>query len=165
MIRREFITLVGGAAAWPLAARGQQPVMPVIGILSARLASDKNSETYAALRDGLQDAGFVEGRNISIEYRFAENRYERLPPLAAELVRLKVAVIFASGGGRAQPVFRQKRLGIAFGQGCDLAFLGHDRRQRGGRCTLRPVSANRGGRGKGREGVVEPQHRGNAGAG
>ena len=101
--RREFITLVGGAAAWPLAARAQQPAMPVLGILSVRPASDKNSETYAALRDGLQDAGFVEGRNISIEYRFAENRYERLPSLAAELVRLKVAVIFASGGGRAPP--------------------------------------------------------------
>ena len=101
--RRKVIGALGGAAVWPLAAAAQQPAMPVLGILSVRPASDKNSETYAALRDGLQDAGFVEGRNISIEYRFAENRYERLPSLAAELVRLKVAVIFASGGGRAPP--------------------------------------------------------------
>jgi putative ABC transport system substrate-binding protein len=77
--------------------------MPVIGILSAGPASDKSSENYEALRDGLKNAGFVEGRNIVMEYRFAENRYERLPWLAAELVRLNVAVIFASGGGRAPP--------------------------------------------------------------
>jgi putative ABC transport system substrate-binding protein len=102
--RREFITAVGGVAAWPLAARAQQAASPVIGVLSARSASDKTAyDNFAALRDGLRDAGFVEGRNIVIEYRFAENRYERLPSLAAELVRLKVAVIFASGGGRAPP--------------------------------------------------------------
>jgi putative ABC transport system substrate-binding protein len=102
--RRDFITLLGGAAAaWPLAARAQQRKVPVIGILSSRAASDKSSDIYASLRDGLRDAGFVEGRNIIFEYRFAENHYERLPSLAAELVRLKVAVIFASGGGVAPP--------------------------------------------------------------
>jgi putative ABC transport system substrate-binding protein len=104
MRRRQFIALLGGAAAvWPLAARAQQRKVPVIGILSARPASDKSSDNYASLRDGLRDAGFVEGRNIIFEYRFAENRYERLPSLAAELVRLKVTVIFASGGGVAPP--------------------------------------------------------------
>src|SRR5215469_9692408 len=101
--RREVIAALAGAAAWPLAARAQRPAMPVIGILSAGPASDKTSDNYAALREGLQNAGFVEGRDITIEYRFAENRYERLPALAAELVRLDVTVLFASGGGRAPP--------------------------------------------------------------
>jgi putative ABC transport system substrate-binding protein len=102
MTRGQFITLLSGAAAaWPLAARAQQRKLPVIGILNARPASDKNSDNDASLREGLRDAGFVEGRNISFEYRFAEDRYERLPSLAAELVRLKVAVILAGGGGVA----------------------------------------------------------------
>jgi putative tryptophan/tyrosine transport system substrate-binding protein len=101
--RRDVIAALGSALAWPVAALAQQRRMPVIGILSAGPVSDKTSDNYAILRQGLRDAGFVEGRNISFEYRFADNRYERLPSLAADLVRLKVAVIFASGGGRAPP--------------------------------------------------------------
>src|SRR3984893_7867593 len=100
MKRREFITLLGGAAIWPLAARPQQP-MPVIGLLDAT-SPDTNAENLRALREGLKDTGYVEGRNLAIEYRFAEGHYDRLPCRAADLVSLKVAVIFASGGGVAQ---------------------------------------------------------------
>jgi putative ABC transport system substrate-binding protein len=104
MKRRDFITLLGGAAvARPLAVRAQQPALPVIGVLSSRDSAEKNSETFRALYEGLREAGYVEGRNLKIEFRFADNHYERLPSLAAELVRLKVAVIFAGGGGQAPP--------------------------------------------------------------
>jgi putative ABC transport system substrate-binding protein len=102
--RRGFITLLGGAAAaWPAAARAQQPKVPVIGVLSSRNSAERDNENFRTLVDGLRDAGFVEGRNLKIEFRFAENNYDRLPSLAAQLVRLKVAVIFASGGGQAPP--------------------------------------------------------------
>jgi putative ABC transport system substrate-binding protein len=104
MRRRDFITLFGGAAAsWPITAQAQQSAVPVIGVLSARDSSERNSENFTALRDGLRDAGYVQDRNVAIEFRFAESHYERLPALAAELVRLNVAVIFASGGGQAPP--------------------------------------------------------------
>ena len=96
--RREFITLLGGAAtAWPLPARAQQVTMSVIGVLSGR-SLDDSKEFVAAFGQGLNEAGFFEHRNVAIEYRSAENHVDRLPTLAAELVREQVAVILAVGG-------------------------------------------------------------------
>jgi putative tryptophan/tyrosine transport system substrate-binding protein len=100
MNRREFITLLGGAAAWPLAARAQQPVMPVIGYLSMRSAKS-DLPMLAAFHQGLNETGFVEGKNVTIEYRWGDGQYDRLPAFAANLVRQRVAVIVTSGGGPA----------------------------------------------------------------
>ena len=95
MKRREFILALGGAATWPLAARAQQPVMPVIGFL-APLST--NEDQLRGFRQGLKQAGFVEGENVSILYRSAENEIDRLPARAADLARRRVAVIAVPGG-------------------------------------------------------------------
>ena len=96
MKRRDFVTLLGGVAAWPLAARAQQPAMPVVGYLNPG-SPESDTSRLTGLRRGLNQTGYVEGRNFVIEYRWAGNQVDRLPELAADLVHLRVAVIVSAG--------------------------------------------------------------------
>src|SRR5262245_49857511 len=95
--RRDFITLISGAVVWPLAARAQQPAMPVIGYLSSRSSGEEVS-LIPVFHSGLKETGYIEGRNVAVEYRWADEQYDRLPALASELVRRQVAVIVSTGG-------------------------------------------------------------------
>ena len=99
MKRREFITLIGGAAAWPFTARAQQ-AMPLVGVLSSTEAAGRVAG-IAALRRGLGEGGYVEGRNIALEFRWADNQYDRLPTLATDLVQRQAAVIVYFGAVQA----------------------------------------------------------------
>jgi putative ABC transport system substrate-binding protein len=100
MRRREFITLIGGVTAWPMAARAQQAAMAVIGFIDSR-SVETTREQVASFTRGLAETGYVEDRNVAIEYRWAENQTDRLPALASDLVRQRVAVIVAPGPQRS----------------------------------------------------------------
>ncbi len=125
MRRRAFIAGLGSAAAWPMVARGQQPAMPMIGVLSS-LGADGSRVFIVSFRKGLSETGYVEGQNVQIEYRFAEGQYDRLPSLAADLVVHHIAVMVAFGGNVAAQAAKAatKTIPIVFNSGGDPVSAG-----------------------------------------
>jgi putative ABC transport system substrate-binding protein len=121
--RREFITLAGGAAAWPLAVRAQQPALPVIGFLGAP-SPDTMADQLRAFRHGLKDTGYVEGENVAIDYRWAENQLDRLPTLATELVRRRPTLIATASSGAFAAKAASETIPIVFVIGEDPVRLG-----------------------------------------
>ena len=125
MKRRDFITLVGGAAAWPVVARAQQSAVPVVGFLSSR-SPEESAHLVEAFRGGLKDGSFIEGQNVALEYRWAHGDYGRLPALAAELVNRRVSVIAAVGGDPSNKAAKQatETIPIVFATGSDPVQAG-----------------------------------------
>ena len=123
MNRRAFISLLGGAAAWPLTARAQRPAMPLIGFLNGQTAASSVHLT-AAFHVGLGEGGFTEGRNVAIEYRWANGDGQRMRPLAEELIDLRVAVLVATGGAHLAAKAATASVPIVYGMGNDPIKLG-----------------------------------------
>jgi putative ABC transport system substrate-binding protein len=123
MRRREFLSVLGGTAVgWPLVVRAQQPALPTIGFLSSR-TSKQAEYLIAAIHEGLKEIGYIEGQNVAIEYRYAEGQYDRLPALAADLVRRKVAVMVA-GGTSSPAIAATQTIPIVFTSGSDPVAIG-----------------------------------------
>ena len=150
MRRREFIVGLGGAAAWPVVARAQQPALPVVGFLIPQSADEVYKNMTVPFLRGLKEAGYVEDQNVHVEYRYAENKFDRLPALATDLLRRRVAVILAGGirpDNVAQAIAEARPFAVDVASGVESRPGKKDPRAM--RALLRAVEdANRAGRGE-----------------